>query len=151
MEREKSCGAVVFTRDDSGAVRYVLVQQRSGKFCFPKGHVEAGETEHQTALREIWEETGLRPCFIDGFRETECYEVAKKPGVMKDVIYFLAEYTDQRIDPPLSDEIRDVRLCPYDEALSLFDTESRKAILTKANTFLTEEKDPILCKVQLRR
>ena len=136
MDKEKSCGAVVFTRDDNGQIRYVLVQQRSGRFCFPKGHVEAGETEHQTAMREIWEETGLQPRILPEFRETETYEVNKKPGVYKDVFYFLAEYSGQRIDPPSSDEIRDVILCPYEEALELLPTESRKNILTKANAFL---------------
>ena len=92
MDKEKSCGAVVFTRE-SGEIRYVIVEQRSGQHCFPKGHVESGETEQQTALREIWEETGLRPVIIPGFRETETYEVMKKPGTMKDVIYFIAENT----------------------------------------------------------
>ena len=71
MEREKSCGAVVFTRKDDGEIRYVLVKQRSGRYCFPKGHVEGAETEHQTALREIWEETGIRPQILPGFRESE--------------------------------------------------------------------------------
>ena len=55
-DREKSCGAIVFTHIH-GVIYYVIVEQRSGRHCFPKGHVEPGETEHQTALREIWEET----------------------------------------------------------------------------------------------
>ena len=137
MDKEKSCGAVVFTRE-SGEIRYVIVEQRSGQHCFPKGHVESGETEQQTALREIWEETGLRPNLIPGFRETETYEVMKKPGTMKDVIYFIAEYTDQSIDPPAGDEIRSVRLCTYDEALALLEREPRKAVLTKAHRFLDD-------------
>ena len=141
MEKEKSCGAVVFTRDGEGSIRYVLVEQRSGNFCFPKGHVEGSETEHQTAMREIWEETGLRPVIIRGFRETETYEVAKKPGTMKDVIYFIAEYSDQAIEPLPTDEIRDVRLCTYEEALELLPTDSRKAVLTAADHFLKEKAD----------
>lgn len=135
MEKEKSCGAVLFTRD-FGDIRYVIVEQRSGRHCFPKGHVEAGETEHQTALREIWEETGLRPLILEGFRESETYEVSKKPGTMKDVIYFIAEYSGQPVDPPATDEIHEVRLCSYDEAMELLETESRKEILKKANEFL---------------
>ena len=141
MEKEKSCGAVVFTRDGEGSIRYVLVEQRSGKFCFPKGHVEGSETEHQTAMREIWEETGLHPVIIPGFRETETYEVEKKPGTMKDVVYFIAEYSGQTIDPPPTDEIRDVRLCTYEEALALLPTDSRKAVLTAADHFLKEKAD----------
>lgn len=136
MEKEKSCGAVVFARNEDGEIRYILVQQRSGRYCFPKGHVEGNETELQTALREIWEETGLRPRFIPGFRETETYEVRKAPGVFKDVIYFLAETDDLPARPPISDEIRKIRLCTYEEALNLLPTDSRKEILTRANSYL---------------
>ncbi|MBQ4514996.1 MAG: NUDIX domain-containing protein [Anaerolineaceae bacterium] len=136
MEKEKSCGAVVFARNEDGGIRYILVQQRSGRYCFPKGHVEGNETEHQTALREIWEETGLRPRFIPGFRESETYEVRKAPGVFKDVIYFLAETDELPAHPPVSDEIHEIRLCSYEESLDLLPTESRRIILTLANDFL---------------
>ena len=140
MNREKSCGAVVFTYERDGIIRYVLVQQRSGRFCFPKGHVEAGETEYQTAMREIWEETGIRPQILNGFCETETYEVSSKPGIMKDVVYFLAEYDGQPVDPPLTEEIQNVRLCTYEEALSLLPTDSRREILSRAEHFLNREK-----------
>ena len=139
LNQEKSCGAVVFTRMDDGEIRYVLVQQNSGRYCFPKGHMEGAETEHQTALREIWEETGLHPHILPGFRESEIYEVRKKPGTMKDVCYFLAEYDGQPADPPASEEIHEVQHCSYQEALELLPTESRKEILRKANSLLTGE------------
>ena len=56
---EKSCGAIVFHRFKDG-IKVLLVKNRNGKYwSFPKGHVEKGESEHQTAAREIKEETGL--------------------------------------------------------------------------------------------
>ena len=51
MAFEKSCGAVVFTRV-GGELRYVLAQSLRGHYGFPKGHVEPGETETETALRK---------------------------------------------------------------------------------------------------
>ena len=54
---EKSCGAVVFCQTAEGR-RYVLVCSGDGLWGFPKGHTEPGETEEQTALREVREETG---------------------------------------------------------------------------------------------
>ena len=38
-------------------------------------------------------------------------------------------------------EIRDVRLCTYEEALALLPTDSRKAVLTAADHFLKEKAD----------
>ena len=59
MKTEKSCGAVVL-RKNQGRLQVLLIKHiNGGHWAFPKGHVERGETEEQTALREIKEETGL--------------------------------------------------------------------------------------------
>ena len=59
MNYEKSCGAVVYCQKDSD-IKYLLVCEHSGFWVFPKGHMDAGETEKQTALRELQEETGVK-------------------------------------------------------------------------------------------
>ena len=64
MTVEKSCGAVVFTRE-GGEVRYVIIQSLEGYYGFPKGHMEGSETEQETALREIREEVGLTPRLVE--------------------------------------------------------------------------------------
>ena len=139
MNKEKSCGAVVFTREN-GEIRYVLVEQRSGQYSFPKGHVEAGETEEQTALREIWEETGLRPVILPGFLEGETYEIRKKPGTIKDVVYFLVEYADQDFNPSETDAVA-VRSFSFEEALEKLPSESRKRVLRHADAFLSGKQE----------
>ena len=68
MEYVKSCGAVVFTHKD-GEIHYVIIRAHNGEHGFPKGHMEPGETELETALREIAEEVGLKPAFVTGFRK----------------------------------------------------------------------------------
>ena len=57
MIYERSCGAVVFTRIN-GEVRYLIIKSLTGIYGFPKGHMENGESEEQTAHREVLEETG---------------------------------------------------------------------------------------------
>ena len=47
-------GGVVF-----GPAGVLLVRYRSGAWAFPKGHVEAGETLEQAAVREVHEEGGV--------------------------------------------------------------------------------------------
>ena len=135
MRREKSCGAVVFTREN-GALRYLIVQSKQGVYGFPKGHVEGQESELQTALREVLEETGLSVSRVQGFREEISYsfslgeEVAKKQ-----VVFFLAEFVGQ-IPKPQESEIDRILLVDYETALALLPYEDTKAILTKAHAYL---------------
>ncbi|MBQ7646054.1 MAG: NUDIX domain-containing protein [Clostridia bacterium] len=58
MILERSCGAVVYKRTDK-RVLYLIEHMARGHVSLPKGHVEDGETEEQTARREIKEETNL--------------------------------------------------------------------------------------------
>lgn len=78
MHREKSCGAVV-VREDAGQKEILLIRHNAGHWAFPKGHMEEGETEVQTASREIQEETGLMVDIDGSFRTVITYSPAKTP------------------------------------------------------------------------
>ena len=134
MSYEYSCGAVVFTRA-GGGVRYVVIRSLEGVCGFPKGHMEPGETEEQTALREIREEVGLSVRLIPGFRTVEEHPLPKKPGVIKRVTYFLADYENQPITPQ-PEELMGAELMEYEEAMGAFQYENNKAILREAREFL---------------
>ncbi len=134
MRYEKSCGAVVFTRKNE-EIFYLLVRQLGGFYSFPKGHMEAGETEIETAAREIYEETGLKVDFVPGFRTEDSHLLHEKPGTVKQITYFLAEYAEQ--DYRFQEmEISGGGLYTFGEAMKLFQYESSKRILRKANDFL---------------
>ena len=125
----------MFTRKD-GQLLFVVVQEKGGAYSYPKGHMEDGETEMETARREIYEEVGLRPAFLPGFREEDEYDLAEKPGTRKRVVYFLAEFENEPLIPRPG-EIRRVLLLPYREALPYFDHESSRRVLTAAYEFLS--------------
>jgi len=57
----KAAGGLV--RGDGGRI---LMMLRRGKWDLPKGHLDAGETLEQCAVREVGEETGLHDVRIDG-------------------------------------------------------------------------------------
>lgn len=137
MKLERSCGAVVFTRAGK-EFRYVIVREKSGFHSFPKGHMEGEETERETAVREITEETGLTVSFLDGFKAVDQHTMREKPGFMKQVTYFLAEYANQSPQSleAFRSEIRELRVCSFSEAYHLFEFESARKILTKANNWL---------------
>ena len=60
MVWEKSCGALVVRREEDKYYILMIRHRAGGKRSFPKGHVEGNESEYETALREVMEETGLQ-------------------------------------------------------------------------------------------
>ena len=136
MKFEKSCGAVVFTRG-GGEIRYVIVCSVNGYYGYPKGHVEAGESEQETALREIKEETGLDVVLREGFRTTDEYmlQLEGYTDIHKQVVYFLAEYEGQAPSAQPS-EIAEIKLMTFEEALAVFQFEGNRRILREAHNFL---------------
>ena len=135
MNYVTSCGAVVFTVSDS-IPHYVIIRSTGGEYGFPKGHMEPGESEQQTALREIGEEVGLRPRILDGFRQEVRYPFPNKPDLTKISVYYLAEFSGQELTPQ-PEEISSVQLLPYGEAYPLLTFEETKAVLAKAHQFLS--------------
>ena len=135
MRFEKSCGAIVFTMVD-GQRKYVVIRSNGGDYGFPKGHMETGETEKLTALREVKEEVGLSVTLLDGFRQEEWYDLPNKPGVRKQVVYFLGKYDGQELKRQKA-EISQILLLPYGEALERLTFDQMKEMLRKAEAFLT--------------
>ena len=137
MITEYSCGAVVFTRQN-GCLEYVIIQSKEGFYGFPKGHVEGAETETETALREVREETGLEVALIAGFRAVDTHPFTKNGETrMKHIVYFLAEFSGQQPQAQ-EDELSGIRLMDYDSAMQVFQFESVRRLLTEAHGFLQE-------------
>lgn len=84
----KSCGVIPF-RWNGGEKEYLILLQTNGCWSFPKGHMDAGETETQTALRELAEETGLQATLIPGARTVSEYDIP--PLTRKQVVLFLGQ------------------------------------------------------------
>jgi bis(5'-nucleosidyl)-tetraphosphatase len=130
----KSCGAIIYRRTLVG-IRYLFLRhENGGHWSFPKGHTEKGESERDTAVREIHEETGLRPHFLHGFYERIYYLTPK--GRRKEVVYFLARVWRPRVRVQI-DEISEYRWASYTEARSLLTFENTRLLLDKAHLRLT--------------
>ncbi|MEZ6093486.1 MAG: NUDIX domain-containing protein [Pirellulaceae bacterium] len=52
-----SCGFLLFRKEPSC---YFLLMQHRDRWDLPKGHVDPGESNRTCALRELFEETGIR-------------------------------------------------------------------------------------------
>ena len=133
MKNEKSCGAIVFKRENN-VTKYVIIKSIGGFYGFPKGHVENNETEIQTALREVYEEVGLKINIINGFKEIVEYYIPSV-NVQKQVVYFLGEYKDQPIIFQ-KEELLYAELMEFDKAYNCFTHENNKELLLKADLFI---------------
>lgn len=134
---EKSCGGIVFTiRKEQ--IFYVIIEEASGFHSLPKGHVEDGESEEQTAIREIEEETGLKLDLIQGFRMVDEYVPREKPDVTRQIVYFLAEYLDEEPYIVRPDEVRSIKVLNLEDALNTLEYDGIKSILATADQYIKE-------------
>ncbi len=129
---EKSCGAVIWRKTENGH-EYLLAQHGAAHWSFPKGHMEKGEKEADTAKREILEETGLTVELDTRFRELVIY--APRRGVIKDVVFFLATPTGGT-EHPQAEEILQLGWFSYADALPLITFASDVEVLKAAENYI---------------
>ena len=133
MNYEKSCGAIVY-RKFHGNTEILLIRHiKSGYWSFPKGHVEAGETEVETAAREIKEETNVDVLIDPGFRETVAF--SPRRDTTKTVVYFVGKAlnTDTK---PQAEEISEIKWVEIGQAISHLTYDNDKLIVNKAKAFI---------------
>lgn len=154
MKFEKSAGAVVFREvriNPSTSLRagnqelreYLLLAHKSmgkeGKIIwdFPKGLIAEGESERQTAAREVGEETGISEfSFVEGFRETlKIFYKYQGEFISKNVIYFLAQATSD--DVKISLEHTDLAWLGIEEAKKRLTFKNSRDLLQQAEDFLS--------------
>ena len=132
MVKEYSCGAILFCYDEN-VRKYVLVQEASGSYGFPKGHKENDETDIETAKREIFEETGIVPEFIPNMKRTIRYKLMNDSE--KEVTFFVAKYKDQEFNS-IDKTILAIKKYDYKAAKSVLKFNELKNILTEVDYML---------------
>jgi bis(5'-nucleosidyl)-tetraphosphatase len=143
-ETHRAAGIVLY-REEEGERRYLILRSaltRRLVWEFPKGGIEAGESEQQAAERELREETGvasggytMRP----GFREEEHYLFTRSDGgerqlVVKRVVYFLAETRSDRV--VISREATEFRWLSFPDARDLLRFPEKRRVLESAEKWL---------------
>ena len=124
--------AILFTKEDN-IRKYVLVMEASGSYGFPKGHKEGNETDLETATREIYEETGIKPEFIPNLKRTIRYKLNN--NVEKEVTFFVAKYENQEISTD-DKTILSVKKYDFEAAKSLLKFQELKNILVEIDYML---------------
>ncbi|MGP6220733.1 bis(5'-nucleosyl)-tetraphosphatase [Caldiplasma sukawensis] len=134
MKEEKSCGIIIFRRRGE-KIEYLILEKVNMEYDFPKGHVENGEEDLETAKREVEEETGIKNMsIIEGFKEIIDYKFNTENGMVhKTVVMFLAE-ADQRVT--ISGEHRNFKWLDKDSAINMFKFSQQKYLIERASEFL---------------
>ena len=136
---EKSCGVVLFNSDKFLLLQHINEDSRvDGHWDFPKGHVELGEEEIDTALRELKEETKIEDVdIIPNFKQFINYNISKDTlSVSKKVIFFLAE--TKVWDVSLSSEHQNFVWLNFEEAIERLTYDNAKNILKEAHIFISK-------------
>jgi len=138
MAQERSAGAVIFRKED-GEIKYLLLhyKYKTEYWDFPKGNVEEGEDEKETAQREAKEETGLEIDFVSGFEEKVSW-FYKRGGetIFKETVYFLAEAKEG--EAKVSEEHLGYGWFSYEKAFGKIKFKNSKEVLKKAHLFLSK-------------
>lgn len=121
LKKEKACGCIVIDLD-----KVLLIQQNEGHWGFPKGHVEDGETEIETAIREVKEETNIDVIPVENKRYVQ--EYIMKNGILKQVVFFLARKVSGDIKAQES-EIKNIKWFSFKDAISIITYENTKELL----------------------
>ena len=137
---EKSCGVVLFSKQKVLLLQYATGQKEGewdlqGHWDFPKGHVDKGETEIETATRELEEETGIKNIILlDNFRKTINYKIQKRDRkISKEVVFFIATTVETEIN--LSHEHVDYGWFDFTSALKQLTYDNARSVLSEAIFF----------------
>jgi 8-oxo-dGTP pyrophosphatase MutT (NUDIX family) len=139
---ETSAGGLVLDRRGPGA-RGALIGRldRRGRLLWslPKGHVEDGETEPETAAREVAEETGIHGDVIGKLGTIDFWFVADGRRVHKTVHHYLLVATDP--DEQLSDadaEVSEVAWVPVAEIAERLAYADERRLVARVTDLLAD-------------
>jgi len=131
-----SAGVIPYVKKKED-VEYLLLHYHGGYWDFPKGKMEPGESKKDTALRELYEETGIGHVDLKkGFEEVLSYSFHErdKQLVEKTVYFFVGEVSDTSVQ--LSSEHQGYTWLDYEQTLYRLTYENAKNLLVKANRFI---------------
>ena len=96
MNYDICCGSVLFNDN-----KVLIIKHKYGHISFPKGHVEGNETEEETAIREVKEETGIDIEITSNKKYYVQYE--NDNNSIEKVTYFIGKMIGGKLNPQLSE------------------------------------------------
>jgi 8-oxo-dGTP diphosphatase len=138
MEREFSAGGVL-VKTLRGRPMVAAIRPRGkpeGVWALPKGNLDVGERPEETALREVFEETGVRGHLVEKLGDVKyTYTRRDRARVFKIVSFYLLRAGRGRIgdiEERMRLEVDEARWLPLDDASRLLAYGGERAMAQKA-------------------
>lgn len=110
----------------------------SSVLALPKGHVDAGETALQAAIREVREEAGVTVAHLAELGEVRYWYTRKGQRIAKAVRFFLFEYMQGDIDDH-DEEVQEVRWLPLRQAQRDLSYPGEREMISRAIALLARQ------------
>lgn len=132
----RAAGGVVYTHGPDGELLILLISDRYGSRTLPKGHLEAGESDEEAAVREIAEETGIA-CTLERLIARVRYPVFRKGAWRdKEVAYFLARAPYATPTPAPDEGITVAEWAPPDQIIETLTYAQVREVMRQALALL---------------
>ena len=132
-----ACGIIIYHVNPNGVRHYLILRYTAGHWDFANGQTEPDETIQQTALREVYEETGLIPTIHRDFIYSYDYVCFNKHHQeFFKTVQLLVGSTDQT-NVILSQEHTDYAWLALEQACAQLSYENARQALQNADLFVS--------------
>ncbi|HXY80115.1 MAG TPA: NUDIX hydrolase [Gaiellaceae bacterium] len=142
MRRELSAGGVLvrFVRGRPMLAAIRPQGKPAGVWALPKGNLDEGESPAETAVREVWEETGVQGRLVEKLGDVRYVYTWAGERVFKVVSFYLLRAGRGRIgeiEERMRFEVAEARWLPLDEAPALLAYKGEREMAAKARDRVT--------------
>jgi 8-oxo-dGTP pyrophosphatase MutT (NUDIX family) len=138
LSRHFSAGGAVYRNKKAEREWLLIKPTKTSRWQLPKGHIDKGEKSDATAVREVFEETGVKATIQKKVGTVRYYYVQNGERIFKTVVYFLmsSKGEEPKIEDEWKHEIEEVSWVVTEKALKTLTFKDEKKILEDSEALL---------------